>query len=246
MFPGEWLILAVKRASGLHCRGRRRRVALKDSMGLYALDENYGIETWYDYTGATDLWAGTDLQLEQSRHILASDAYVFQGVSFPKGTDVEIAGLGTFSGSLNLIPYSYLIGVTGFSVTESLGYTLRIYDKGAQTDVFYGQFAWAPTVMGIMTGAPPFAPMADIQRATPRGPYFFRDPLIVLPPGNLQIQITNSNISYPPGFMPMIQLLFMIAVPKNTTTLNTRKVTTSSDPSGLQSIGALAALTGNV
>lgn len=213
-------------------------------MGLYALDETYGLETWYDYSGAFDLWAGTDLLLDQSRHILASDAYVFQGIAFPKGTDVEIDYQGTFSGSLNLIPYSYILGLTGFS-GDKLQYNLRVYDKGAQTDLYYGQFAWYPTVMGTMqqSNNTPGHPLSTGDQDVPFGPYFFRDPLIVLPPGNLQVQITNSTPArLVIGSMEIVQLMFLVAAPKNTVSLNTRKVQTASDPSGLQSIGALANL----
>lgn len=215
-------------------------------MGLYALDETYGLETWYDYNGANDLWAGTDLLLDQSRHILASDAYVFQGIAFPKGTDVEIDYQGTFSGSLNLVPYSYILGLTGFS-GDGLQYNLRIYDKGAQTDLYYGQFAWYPTVMGTMqqSNNTPGHFLSSGEQNVPFGAYYFRDPLIVLPPGNIQIQITNSTPQrFPTGAMEIVQLLFLVAAPKNTVTLSTRRVQTSSDPSGLQSIGALANIIG--
>jgi hypothetical protein len=217
-------------------------------MGLYSLDENYGIETWYEYNGAYDLWAGTDLLLEQTRHIIASDAYVFQGVAFPKGRDVEIDFMQTFSGSLNLIPYSYVIGLNGFSQNNGQ-YNLRIYDKGAQTDLYYGQFAWYPTVLGTMqkqfSSGGQFINTQTLD--IPFGPYFFRDPLIILPPGNLQIQLTNAEPAPDPALpIQRVQMFFLIAVPKNTTGLNQRKITTSADPSGLQSIGALAALGGNI
>ena len=99
-------------------------------MGLYSLDEQYGVETWYEYQGAYDLWAGTDLLLDQIRHLIASDNYVCQYVAFPKGTDVEIDFQGTFSGSLNLIPYSYIFGLTGYSQNNNK-YTLRIYKCSA-------------------------------------------------------------------------------------------------------------------
>ena len=210
-------------------------------MGLYALDEDYGVETWYDYQGAFDLWAGTDLLLDQARQIMASDAYVFQGIAFPKGTDTDLGFQGTFSGSLNLIPYTYIYGLTAYS--EFGGFTLRVYDKGAQTDLYYGQFAWFPTVMGSMqqAGGTDYTYIPPSAQNIPFCPYFFRSPLIVLPPGNLQIQITNANPGNSPPVQP-IQLLFMTAAPKNTVTLCTRRVQSASDPSGLQSIGALANL----
>lgn len=217
-------------------------------MGLYALDENYSVATWYDYQGAYDLHAGTDLLLDQARHILDSDAYVFQGVSFPKGTDTEIEYQQTFSGSLNLIPYSYVLGLNGFSRNNGQ-YTLRVYDKGAQTDLYYGQFAWYPTVLGTMQEQF-YAAGEYINLMTPDipfGPYWFRSPFIVLPPGILQIQVTNAQIAPDPILPPLnpkqnVQLLFLIAAPKNTITLSTRKVEHAADPSGLQSLDALAHL----
>ena len=213
-------------------------------MGLYALGEEYGLETWYDNNGAYDLWAGTDVLLDNSRQILASDSYVFQGVSFPKGLDVEIDFQQTFSGSINLIPYSYILGLNGFS--QNLGqYTLRIYDKGAQTDLYYGQFAWYPTVIGTMqkqfSDAGNFINTQTLD--IPFGPYFFRAPLIILPPGDLQIQITNATPTFEPDLpVQRVQLMFLVAAPKATTTLQTRKVQTPTDQTGLQSIGAIATL----
>lgn len=213
-------------------------------MGLYALDENYSVATWYENNGAYDLNTGTDLLLDQARQILESDAYVFQGVAFPKGQDTEVDFQQTFSGSVNLIPYSYILGLNGFSL--NLGqYTLRIYDKGAQTDLYYGQFAWYPTVIGTMQqqyyADGQFITLADTD--IPFGPYWFRSPLIVLPPGVLQIQLTNVETEFDPSTpRQQVQLLFLVAAPKTTTTLSTRKVATPTDQTGLQSIGALATL----
>lgn len=214
-------------------------------MGLYALDENYSVATWYDYQGAFDLNAGTDLLLEQVRHILESDAYVFQGVAWPKGIDTQVGFQQTLSGSVNLIPYSYVFGVNGFSWNFGQ-YTLRVYDKGGQTDLYYRQMAWYPTVIGTMQNQ--FAAAGEgvlslQSQDVPFGPYFFRSPLIVLPPGILQVQVTNSQLdpNYPTPFQN-VQLLFLVATPKNTTSMNNRKITHSSDPSGLQSLDAVATL----
>lgn len=214
-------------------------------MGLYALDENYSVATWYNYQGAYDLNAGTDLLLEQARHILESDAYVFQGVAWPKGTDTEIDYQQTLSGSLNLIPYSYVVGVNGFS--WNLGqYTLRIYDKGGQADLYYRQMAWYPTVLGTMQQQHSASGEYIKLEATdiPFGPYFFRSPLIVLPPGILQVQLTNAQLNPDPAGQlgQLVQMLFLIATPKTTTSLDNRKIVHSADPSGLQSLDAVATL----
>lgn len=201
-------------------------------MGLYALDENYSLSTWYDNNGAYDLNMGTDLLLDQTREILESDEYICKLIAFPKGTDINIPFEQSFNGSLNLVPYSYILGLNGFNSNNGQ-FTLRIYDKGAQTDLYYGQFAWFPTVIGSMqqqfTTGGDFITVQD--RDKPFGPYFFRAPWIVLPPGVLQIQVTNAspNASTTPQ---LLQMLFLIAVPRNTVTLNNRRVVTGRDQTG--------------
>ena len=210
-------------------------------MGLYAVDDSYSLATWYENNGFFDLNTGTDLQLDLTRQILASDNYICQLVAFPKGPDVLVP-LGTsFSGSLNLIPYTYVIGLIGFDTGQ---FTVRIYDKGAQTDLYYGQFAWFPTVTGVGQNTVSQQGQSVLPGNSgfdqPFGAYFFRAPWIVLPPGVLQIQITNVSQAPNPFFPQELQMLFLLAVPKNTVTLNNRRVVTSTDQSGLQSLGALA------
>lgn len=204
-------------------------------MSLYSVDEPYSVSTWYNYVGAYDLNVGTDLMMDLSRHIIDSDAYVYQGIAFPKGQDVIVPFGATFSGSLNLIPYSYLMALTGFSRNGNQ-YTLRIFDKGAQTDLYFGQFAWYPTVISNMQKQ---FNMGDYillgQQNKPFGPYMFRDPMIILPPGVLQIQLTNVQLEPdPPGTEQMVQMLFSFAVPKNTTSLQNPKIVTATDPTGTQ------------
>ena len=215
-------------------------------MGLYALDESYSLASWYENNGIFDLNTGTDLQLDLIRHILASDGYTCQLIAFPKGNDILINLGQSFSGSLNLIPYSYILGLIGFDDGQ---FTLRIYDKGAQTDLYYGQFAWFPTIIGVGQstvsaqgdGALPGQQGFD----KPFGSYLFRAPWIVLPPGVLQIQVTNVSQFASPFFPETMQMLFLVAIPKNTVSLNSRRVVTPSDQSGLQSLlGGLASLAG--
>jgi hypothetical protein len=210
-------------------------------MGLYSLDNYYDLSTWYENIGAYDLWTGTDLMLDLSRQILSSGAYMFQGIAFPKGADVMIPQGATFNGSINLIPYSYILTVTGFSANGNQ-MTVRIFDKGAQTDVYEKQFAWFPTVISNMEGS--FNEGEDIvltDRDKPFGPYFFRDPLIVLPPGVLQIQVTNVDMNpavlpSPTAAPPIFQILFGIAVPKNTVSVQNQVVLTSTDQTGTQTL----------
>lgn len=215
-------------------------------MGLYALDDNYSLSTWYENNGAYDLSTGTDLLLDQTRYILESDNYTCQLVAFPKGIDINIPFEESFNGSVNLVPYSYILGLNGFNSNQGQ-FTLRIYDKGAQTDLYYGQFAWFPTVIGSMqqqfTTGGDFITVQD--RDKPFGPYFFRAPWIVLPPGVLQIQVTNAIPNNIPN-QQLLQMLFLVAVPKTTQTLNTRRVVTGQDQSGsgIPSIAQLMRLLG--
>lgn len=204
-------------------------------MGIYNLQDPYSNATWQENQGAYDLNAGTDLLLDQSRFILHSDAYIYQGVAFPKGQDCFVAPGQTFSGSLNLTPFSYIVSLTGWSGNGNR-FTLRIYDKGAQTDFYYRQFAWFPTVISNMQGTFNLGqPLYISDQDKPFGPYLLRDPMIVLPPGILQIQATN--VSTDPTFgANFIQMLFGIAVPKSTVSMQNRKVQTSTDQSGLASL----------
>ena len=204
-------------------------------MGLYSLQDPYSLSSWQENQGAYDLNLGTDLLLDQSRFILNSDAYMFQGVAFPKGSDVFLDPGQTFSGSINLTPYSYIVSLTGFTGNGNQ-FTLRIYDKGAQTDFYFRQFAWFPTVIGTLQGSFNNGdPLLISQFDKPFGPYMLRDPMIVLPPGVLQVQLTN--VSTDPTFgQNIVQVLFGIAVPKSTISMQNRKITTPTDQSGLASL----------
>lgn len=208
-------------------------------MGLYSISDPYSVRTWYDYSGAYDLHAGVDTMLDQARHIIDSDAYVFQGVAFPKGPDTAVDFGETFSGSINLIPYSYIVSITGFSRNLDQ-FTLRIYDKGAQTDLYYRQFAWFPAVVSNMQEAINVGEVTILgEQDHPFGPYFFQTPLIVLPPGTLQIQLSNVGATVPPvppGFVQHVQFLLGVAVPKSTTSLNNRRILTANDPTGTETL----------
>jgi hypothetical protein len=198
-------------------------------MSIYAVGEHYGLSTWYEHSGAYDLNVGTDLLLSLTGHIVESDAYFWQGIAFPQGDDVQVAPQTTFSGTVVMPPYSYIVGLTGYSGAP---FALRIYDKGAQTDLYYRQWAFHKTVASDMQLSTVDPTGQTFQQDVPFGPYLFRDPLIVLPPGVLQIQVTNTDIET--RTIP-IQLLFSVAVPKSTLSLNKRKVLFPSDPSGVQS-----------
>lgn len=209
-------------------------------MGLCRLDEPYDVSTWYECTGAYDLNVGTDLMLDLPRAILNSDAYFFQGVTFPKSTatvgvatdDVYVDAGATFSGVITLQPFSYLVSLTGFASNFDQ-FTVRVYDKGAQTDLYFRQFGWFPTMISNMqdqlnNGFQTLQQDVDM----PLSPYLFRSPLVILPPGQLQIQVTNVSVF---NAIP-VQLLFGFAVPRTTVTMMDQKMTTAQDQTGVASL----------
>jgi hypothetical protein len=204
-------------------------------MSVYNLQDPYSLSTWYEVNGMYDLNVGTDLELDQVRQILDSDAYIFQGITFPKGNDVFIPSQQSFSGTVNLTPFSYILGINGWSGNQN-AFTLRIYDRGAQTDLFYRQFAWYPTVLSNMQGGPNMGvTISQNVQDKPFSPHLLRSPLIVLPPGILQIQLTNvARPEFAAG--GIAQILLMLAVPKTTVSMNNRKVLTSQDPTGIQTL----------
>lgn len=213
-------------------------------MGLYNLQDPYGLSSWYETNGMYDLGVGTDLQLDLTRNLLESDAYVYQGVTFPKGNDIYISPQQSFSGTINLIPYSYIVALTGWSGNAN-AFTLRIYDRGAQTDLFFGQFAWYPTVVSNMQGGPNEGfTITQNRQNVPFSPYLFRSPLIVLPPGILQLQLTNvARADSTAG--GIAQLLFSVAVPKSTVSMDNRKILSSQDQTGVPSLqGVVSTLLG--
>ena len=164
---------------------------------------------------------------------------MFQGVAFPKGSDIFIPFDSTFSGTVNFTPYSYIVSLTAWSANNSQ-FSVRIFDKGAQTDLYFGQFAWSSTVASNMQDSPNNGQIVyQTSQNQPFGPYFFRDPLIVLPPGVLQVQLTNLSTTAYQWATPGIQLLFGMAVPKDTVNLQTRKVLSGNDQTGLATLASL-------
>lgn len=210
-------------------------------MGLYSLDQPYKLSTWYEAQGANDTWIGTDLMLDQAREIIDSDAYTLQLLAFPKGDAIMIEPQRTYGGTVNIVPNSYLVSMTAWSGNGNL-FTVRIFDKGANTDLYYGQYAWYPTVVSNMTGSQnegQFIVQGD--QDIPFGPYFFRAPLPILAPGVLQIQLTNvqSLAGNPPG-INQIQMLLAIAVPRNAVTQLNTNILTSSAQTYAQALSPLA------
>ena len=127
-------------------------------------------------------------------------------------------------------------------------FTVRIFDKGGNTDLYYGQYAWYPTVISNMIGT--FSegqPQRQEFQNMPFGPYFFRAPMIILVPGVLQVQITNVEQIMPtPLGINKIQILFSVAVPRNSITQLNTNVGTSSPQTYAQSLSPLVSTAAGV
>jgi hypothetical protein len=163
--------------------------------------------------------------LDISRDIWDADNYYFMGIPFPTGNDIFFnaaappAGgntFSTFSGDIPVPPYSILTKITHFCQqpeagerpAAARGFKIRIYDKGGKVDMIHKQFAWSGLVSSNMSGAitGTAGPVDD-----PFGPYYLLEEMFVMPPGLLNIEITDltgvqNNI---------IQVLLAFAVPIN-------------------------------
>jgi hypothetical protein len=181
------------------------------------------LSEWLDKLGAYDGSPGRDRDLDLARLIEESDAYypllypwpnnivlLNQDIPFGQSPSANFAPGQTQTGAIQVPPLSYLISISaiqlGVTVSEALnnpGFKLRVYEKGSQCDLFYQEFAHHMTASGMeidQTGEGPF------------GPYFPSAPLIITPPGIIQLEMTNLDNQN----AQTMQALFCFAVPKGT------------------------------
>jgi len=192
---------------------------------FYTPNQPYDINTYIDNLPAYSLTEESYDSLELLREIIASEKYAFQGMPFPTRNDVYLPGYGTVSGNITVPPLSYLALITGDSFYTTTtdgthvamgrnleGFTLRIYDKGAQLDTavstLYMENFTTVGYMGKVTN-----PGQLTNR--PIGPNLPQSPMIVLIPGSLQVEITN--LAAVPVYA---QVLLALAVPVNRQSAN--------------------------
>lgn len=189
---------------------------------------NTYLSEWLDNLQGYNPWEGSDELLELYRLMWESTNYYSMIVPFP--TNIIASGGGTGPGNLLnfnagetqtgaiVVPaYSYLLSIGGYAKSSNaeIGtkapFKFKLYDKGAKTDLFYSNFAI--NFNGSSSGQNDYAFAANY----PFGPYLLTSPLIVLPPGILQIEITNLDNAN----AATIQMRFDFAVPINSQNTNT-------------------------
>ena len=161
----------------------------------------YTQTSWLDSLGAYNLNTGVDAQLDWLRKIIRSGGYIYKGFAFPVPGNDLVAARDSYNGNLSVLPGSYLTMITGYT-NEPLGFQLQIFDEGAESYLYNGLFGKDGAVVGQMV-APAGAPAGF-----PFGPFIFPSPVVVLPPGRLNVEVTNLGI-----VQRRIQILIHCAIP---------------------------------
>jgi hypothetical protein len=174
----------------------------------------------------------TDAQIDLARKIQDSGEYYFLGRCFPIPQDGDVLSvinnsvpsgvtnvgsvLGPFqnlAGSINVPSYSYVVTIGCFSQVPdgqtNMGFQLSISDKGAKQDIFDKRYVRDVAFNSNRTT------YSDMTGDTPNLQYWNMLPFVVLPPGILQLQVTNLN-----AFCCMIQVYMTFAVPMNSMSMN--------------------------
>ena len=176
------------------------------------------LSEWIDKLPAYDSWEGAIELVDTIRQLWESDNYYPLIYSYPN----NIVGTGSGTGSGNVLnflpgdvqtgvlsipPYSYLCMMTvyyksGRDVTSPSGANIRIYEKGSKSDIFYQGVGFYYNIASLND--------TTFNNTIPTGPFIFPTPLVVLPPGVLQIEVTNLDSVN----AATIQFAFHCAVPK--------------------------------
>lgn len=146
-----------------------------------------GNETdWLDALPAYNNNEGNDSLLDLSRLLVQSQKYYFYGFGFPNGdvSNLRVPALATQDGTFNIPPYSYLVNCSMYS-TIGAGFKVNVYDKGAQQYLYQGQWIDARQVASEMQHD------TLLPANYPFGPSFLQSPMIVMPPGLIQIRVVN-------------------------------------------------------
>jgi hypothetical protein len=148
-----------------------------------------GVTSYLDALGAYTTWYGNDELLDFARLVVESQSYFYTGLVFPNGADVNIPARTTFAGNVSIEPLTYVLSIGGWS-NQPEGFKVRVYDKGSKADIIERQFTFYSNVAsegeGIFGAVP--TPL-DV----PFGPYFLTSPFIIMPPGSVQIEVTNQS-----------------------------------------------------
>jgi hypothetical protein len=156
---------------------------------------------------------GLDSQLDLARTLILSEDFFYQAFPFPvipEGQTFSIAAFGTASGTIAIPPNSFLWGITHFT-NQPEGFQVSVYDKGAKVDLFYNKFVKdvvASSPMGVSGPNPSTISTQEKEIFAAQGPRFMVSPTIILPPGAIQVEMTNLSSSD-----NLCQICFHFAVP---------------------------------
>lgn len=178
---------------------------LREEVGASLVDFN----TWLNSLPAYNLNAGTDTLLDQAREINECGKFYFMASPFPTGSNTTFSAYQTQNGSITIQPYAFVVSMSVYC-SDPAGIKFSIYDKGAKTYLFQTIYTKDATISSNLQDYT----YGSVDK--PTGPYFLTSPLIILPPGVLQVEVTslssNNNV--------IAQLCLNCAVPINPKSIN--------------------------
>lgn len=167
---------------------------------------------------------GQSRQLDLARKVLVSYNYFPYICGWPEGEldQQTFAPFETKEGSVTINARSILLGMTSFCNVNT-GMKVTVTDKGSGLGIG-GQ----PLILDeLIFSQMEFDPSLTAEYPA-FGPLFLRDPVVVTPPGQFQVSITNLS----PSSNAICQIALMFAVPATNMTLNTVSVLGGSSSRG--------------
>lgn len=184
---------------------------------------------WLDNLPAYDMTHGRIEQLDQARLFdCAAPRYYWYGFGIPGNiTDMTFAALATFQDTISIEPFSYLVSISvghvsldgeGLPTDPGQGFKFNVYDKGAKVYISQQDLAKDINLGGN------FLPQVDENNLVlPTGQYWLTSPVVVTPPGQFNVEITNLENNE-----NIIQVLLQFAIPLNVQSRNATSVKVGS------------------
>jgi hypothetical protein len=185
----------------------------------------------YDYLNALpqfNLNEQSDNLIDQARAILDAGNYYHQTVGFPDLPGVVVSGgvvsnyaLGeTKTGTIQVPAGSFLVSICIYSQNTG-GCKVRIFDKGTKAELFDRQYGMSRLLSdnNSLYDAS-IGPLFGIDQTFSAGnvndpnlyPWYALSPIIITPPGVLQVDTTNMDLGANGNY---IQIVLQFAVPIN-------------------------------
>ena len=159
-------------------------------------------DEWLNGLSVYSTSEGADEMLDLYRRLVNSNDYYWMGVPVPTGTNINIPGYQGYEAGVSVPPGSYIISLTGSS-SDPAGFKFSLSDKGSKLQLTEKTFIQSNLILGNE-----FPVSGGLVEDNPFGPYLLKSPLVVMEPGQLQVQITNMAAD-----TAIIQILIGIAVP---------------------------------